>query len=111
MESLRLVSEEVEAEVEGPAPGVPHPPPPVEELLFRLCLELAPSLIWSLSSRLGEFVRDLLEAFDFAPDELLEEYPEELFLVEVEESEMEPSLRTFRGWKVLLSSGFVAFAS
>jgi len=48
------------------------------ELLLRLCRELAPSLA-SLSSRMGEFVRDRLEALNLELlEELREEYPFQL---------------------------------
>ena len=68
MESLRLDSG---VGVAVPPEGTPGGRP---ELLFRLCLELAPSLRSVESSpRFGEFVRDLLEAFEAFEPEFVDE--------------------------------------
>ena len=87
IESLRFDSEDV-----GTAGAFV-----VDELLLRRCLELAPSPMLPLSSPwFGELVLDRLEALDLAPEELLEEYPDDF--LEEEESEMEPpSCTTFNG--------------
>ena len=89
MESLRL-----DSELDPIAPAAD-----TLELLFRLCLELAPSERSVLSSpRFGELVLDLLDALEvFVPlleDERLE-YPDELF-------PMSDSM-TFKGWNSLTS--------
>lgn len=76
------------------------------ELLFRRCLDEAPSLRSFCSSQLGEFVRDLLEGFILLPELDRLEYPEELFLEEESDDSM-----TFNGWNSLMSGGFVATAS
>ena len=76
------------------------------ELLFRRCLDEAPSLRSFCSSQLGELVRDLLEGFILLPELDRLEYPEELFLDEESEDSM-----TFNGWNSLMSGGFVATAS
>ena len=92
MESLRL-----DSELDPIAPAAD-----TLELLFRLCLELAPSDRSGLSSpRFGELVLDLLEALEvFVPlleDERLLEYPDELFPM------LSGSFKTFKGWNSLTS--------